>query len=89
MTMQEGAIYDTHAAIRRLTHAGMPEQHAEAVVHEHTHLMDNHLATKADIATVRTDIEKAKVSLFKWTFTNSIANTIALAAIVIAAIKLL
>ena len=46
-------IYDTHAAVRRLTEAGLPESHAEAVVREQIHLIEHDLATKADIEALR------------------------------------
>ena len=63
MTMPETArpIYDTYAAIHRLTEAGLPEPHAKAVVKEQVHLIEHDLATKADIEMLRqatkTDIE--------------------------------
>ena len=55
MAMPETArtIYDTHAAVRRLTEAGLPESHAEAVVREQIHLIEHDLATKADIEALR------------------------------------
>ena len=53
--------YDTHAAVRRLTEAGIPEPHAEAVVREQAHLIEHNLATKADIAAVQADIEKLRL----------------------------
>ena len=60
MAMQETtkSNYDTHAAVRRLTEAGMPEAHAEAVVREQAHLIENELATKTNIAALQADIEK-------------------------------
>ena len=63
MTMQETtkSNYDTLAAVRRLTEAGMPEAHAEAVVREQAHLIENELATKTDIAAVQGDIEKLRL----------------------------
>ena len=64
MAMEETArpIYDTYAAIRRLTEAGLPEPHAEAVVREQVHLIEHDLATKADIAAVRGDVEKLAIT---------------------------
>ena len=69
MAQTSNVVYDTHAAVRRLAAAGMPEPHAEAVVREQVHLIEHNLATKADIeklrqetkadiAAVRADIEK-------------------------------
>ena len=74
MTMEDTAkpFYDTLAAARRLTEAGMPEPHAEAVVREQVHVIEHNLATKADIEqlrlenktefeSVRGEIEKLRV----------------------------
>ena len=63
MAMPETArtIYDSHAAVRRLTEAGLPESHAEAVVREQIHLIEHDLATKADIAAVQADVEKLRL----------------------------
>ena len=63
MAMQETtkSNYDTLAAVRRLTEAGMPEAHAEAVVREQAHLMENQLATKTDIAAIQADIKKLRL----------------------------
>ncbi len=54
-------VYDTHAAVRRLTSVGMPETHAEAVVGEQSHVMQHNLATKADIETSRLET-KAEIA---------------------------
>ena len=53
MAQTFGPVYDTHAAVRRLTEAGIPEPQAEAVVREQTHILEHNLATKADIETLR------------------------------------
>jgi len=53
MAQTFGSVYDTHAAVRRLTEAGIPEPQAEAVVREQTHILEHNLATKADIETLR------------------------------------
>ncbi len=62
MTMEGGWFYDTHAAIRRLTKAGIPEPHAEAIAYEFDRVIEHRLATKADIEkpglTTKADIEK-------------------------------
>jgi hypothetical protein len=42
--------FDTHAFIKRLTAAGMPEAQAEILADQHTKLIDEKLATKADLA---------------------------------------
>jgi len=72
MAQTFGPVYDTHAAVRRLTEAGIPEPLAEAVVREQTHILEHNLATKADIETlrqetraeiaaVRADVEKLRL----------------------------
>ena len=71
MTMEETAkpFYDTLAAARRLTEAGMPEPHAEAVVREQVHVIEHNLATKADIEQLRlenkTDFESVRGEIEK------------------------
>lgn len=58
--------FDTHAFIKRLTAAGMPEQQAEAVttmVGEARDAEASQLATKADILAVKGEILAAKSEL--------------------------
>jgi hypothetical protein len=43
------AIFDTHAFVKRLTGAGMPEPQAEILAQEQARLIGEHLATKADL----------------------------------------
>jgi hypothetical protein len=43
------AIFDTHAFVKRLIAAGMPEQQAEILAEEHARLLGEHVATKADL----------------------------------------
>ncbi len=50
---QTTVVYDTHAAVRRLTEAGLPESQAEAMVREQTLLLEHNLATKTDIEVLR------------------------------------
>jgi len=52
--------FDTHAFIKRLVAAGMPEPQAEVLAEEQAKLIEQQLATKADIDLVRRDIESAK-----------------------------
>jgi hypothetical protein len=42
-------ILDTHAAVNELVSAGMPERQAETVVRQQARLLEQNLATKADI----------------------------------------
>ncbi len=51
--MQTTIVYDTHAAVLRLTETGMPEPQAVAVVREQSLLLEHNLATKADIEALR------------------------------------
>ncbi len=41
--------FDTHAFIKRLTNAGMPEIQAEVLAEEQAKLIETQLATKADL----------------------------------------
>ncbi len=50
---QTAVVYDTHAAVRRLTEAGISESQAEAVVREQALLLEHNLATKTDIEVLR------------------------------------
>ena len=61
--MQTTIVYDTHAAVQRLTETGMPEPQAEAVVREQSLLLEHNLATKADIELVKADIELVKADI--------------------------
>jgi hypothetical protein len=56
------AIFDTHAFIKRLTAAGMPEQQAEILAEEHARMPGEQLARKHDIALLRADMDRLKVS---------------------------
>lgn len=42
-------VFDTHAFVKRLTAAGMPEEQAEALADEQVKLIDERQATKADL----------------------------------------
>jgi hypothetical protein len=50
------AIFDTHAFVKRLTAAGMPEAQAEILAEENTRLLGEQLTTKQDIALLRADM---------------------------------
>lgn len=49
MTPSDTLILDTHASIHELVNAGMPERQAETVVRQQARLLEQNLATKADI----------------------------------------
>jgi hypothetical protein len=57
------AIFDTHAFVKRLIAAGMPEQQAEILAEEQARLLGEQLATKQDVALLRGDLEKLKDQL--------------------------
>ena len=42
-------IFDTHAFVKQLTEAGMPEPQAEVLARTHAALIDERLATKDDL----------------------------------------
>lgn len=52
-----GAIaFDTHAFVKRLTAAGMPEAQAEVLAEEQTRLIDDKLTTKTDLELLKRDL---------------------------------
>ncbi len=76
------ALFNTHAFVKRLTAAGMPEIQAEILADENVRLIDERLATKADLANhatkadiglLKTDIEtlKADVGALKADLANT------------------
>ena len=56
------AVFNTHAFVKRLTAAGMPEAQAEALADELTPLIDERLATKDDL---RISLTKADLADLK------------------------
>ena len=65
--MSEAIAFDTHRFVKRLTENGFTEQQAEVLADEQVELLNTNLATQADIATVRQEIEalrqETKVSI--------------------------
>jgi hypothetical protein len=57
------AIFDTHAFVKRLTAAGMPEQQAEILAEESTRLVGEQVATKQDVALLRADLELLRADM--------------------------
>ena len=53
MTPSDALILDTHASIQELVNAGMPKRQAETVVRQQAKLLEQNLATKADIESLR------------------------------------
>ena len=57
------AVFNTHAFVKRLTAAGMPEAQAEALADELTPLIEDRLATKDDLANLATKADvKAEIA---------------------------
>lgn len=48
--------FDTHAFVKRLTAAGMPQQQAEALADEQAKLLETQIATKDDLQRVKYEI---------------------------------
>ena len=57
------AIFDTHAFVKRLTAAGMPVEQAEILAEESTRLVGEQVATKQDIALLRSDLELLRAEM--------------------------
>ena len=55
--MAEAIASDTHRFVKRLTESGFTEKQAETLAEEHIALLNANLATKADIAAVKAEIE--------------------------------
>jgi hypothetical protein len=53
-------ILDTHAFIKRLTAAGMPEAQAEILADQQSRVLGDQLATKQDIALLRGDLDSLR-----------------------------
>lgn len=45
----DSIVFDTHAFVKELTDAGMPEPQAEVLARTHARSMDENLATKQDL----------------------------------------
>ncbi len=55
--MIEAIAFDSHRFVKRLTECGFTEKQAETLAEEHVALLNANLATKADIAAVKADID--------------------------------
>ena len=83
------AIFDTHAFIKRLTAAGMPVDQAAVLADEHARLLGEQLATKQDVALLRSDLVVLEQRI-KDQLTIRVGGMLAAAVAVIAAlVKLL
>ena len=59
-------IFDTHQFIKRMTDAGFTPTQAEALCDERIKLINNNLATKQDIESIKPDIERIKLDIEKY-----------------------
>ena len=83
--MAEAIAFDTHRFVKRLTESGFTEKQAETLAEEHVALLNANLATKADIAEIKAQIEAVKADLLKWLFGALVAQ----GGLIVALVKLL
>lgn len=76
--MSQAIAFDTHRFVKRLSENGFTERQAEVLADEQVQLLNNNLATKADLFRVRAD-------LLKWMFGALIAQC----GLIVALVKLL
>ena len=95
-------LFDTHAFIKRLTAAGMPEAQAEVLADEHARLIDERLATKSDLQPLATTtsvreaelrleakMEAVRSDILKWMFGTIGFQTVVLLGAAVALAKAL
>ena len=51
-------MFDTHAFVKELIEAGMPEPQAEVLARTHAALIDEKLAIKQDLKAVKEDLQR-------------------------------
>ena len=51
-------MFDTHAFVKELTQAGMPEAQAEVLARTQATLIDEKLATKQDLKATKEDLQR-------------------------------
>ena len=79
--------FDTHAFVKRLTAAGMPEAQAEVLADEQTRLIENRLSTKADLDNLR-DATRVDLQLLEQRMTIKLGGlTVIATGVILAAIK--
>ncbi|MBF0589526.1 MAG: DUF1640 domain-containing protein [Magnetococcales bacterium] len=78
--------FDTHTFVKRLKKVGFTEEQAEVFVEEQSKILEDRVATKADIVgleqkissseeTLRREISEAKIEMMKWAATLFLAQT--------------
>ena len=55
----DSIVFDTHAFVKELTDAGMPEPQAEVLARTHAKLIDEKLATKQDLKALELRLKHA------------------------------
>ena len=60
MSASEAINFDTHKFVKHLTENGFTEQQAEVLAEEQVNLLNSNLATKADIFSIKADIESLR-----------------------------
>lgn len=61
--MSAFVVVDTHRFVKNLSRNGFTERQAEAPAEEQVRLLTTHLATEADLAATRADIEQSLVEI--------------------------
>ncbi len=62
--MTEEAIpFDIHRYVQNLVASGFTEKQAEALAYEQVNLLNSNLATKADIESIRAEVEALRLSI--------------------------
>ncbi len=59
---QEAIPFDTHRYVQNLVASGFTEKQAEALAYEQVNLLNSNLATKADIESIRAEVEALRLS---------------------------
>ena len=64
----ETVTFDTHQAVKAITRSGLNDTQAEAIVTTITTAMNQSLATKSDILSLKVDMEalKGEMLVLKW-----------------------
>ena len=55
--------FDTHAFVKKLTQAGMPEEQAEVLAETQAQLIDERLSTKEDLKKLETSLKRDMIEL--------------------------
>ena len=61
--MSEAIAFDTHRYVKRLTECGFTEKQAETLADGQVALLNENLATKADVAKIKAEIAKVEAGV--------------------------